>query len=270
MCLTPIWPDAPGNVGALSTLRCGGVSVPPYGASPYSASPSGVPLYGASAGGLNLGSHVGDDLAAVQRNRSVLQAALPGPAIWLSQVHGTLAIDAAKVASAQVPEADASFTSARRTVCAILSADCLPVLLCDVDGTVVGAAHAGWRGLAGGVLRQTVSAMRNAGAGEILAWLGPAIGPGQFEVGGDVVDAFLAGAEGPDQTAQIVAAFAPVAARPGKYLADIYALARCALETIGVRRIAGGDYCTASDAQRFYSYRRDGITGRQASLIWLK
>jgi YfiH family protein len=258
MFLTPIWPDAPANVGALSTLRCGGVSAPPYGAS---ASPDG---------GLNLGLHVGDDAACVQHNRSVVQAALPGPAVWLSQVHGTLAVDAAEVASGQVPEADASFTRRRQVVCSILSADCLPVLLCDVGGSVVGAAHAGWRGLAGGVLRQSVAAMRDAGAGEILAWLGPAIGPGQFEVGRDVVDVFLAGAEGQDQARQIAAAFVPVAARPGKYLADIYALARCALGAVGVRRIAGGDYCTVSDAQRFYSYRRDGITGRQASLIWLK
>ena len=263
MFLAPIWPDAPGNVGALSTLRCGGVSAAQYGAAPSGAS---------AGGGLNLGSHVGDDVACVQHNRSVLQAALPGPAVWLSQVHGTLAIDAAEIVPGQVPEADASVTSARGVVCAILSADCLPVLLCDVDGTVVGAAHAGWRGLAGGVLRQTVLAMRNTGVGtgEILAWLGPAIGPGQFEVGGDVVDAFLAGATDPDQARQVAAAFAPVAARPGKYLADIYALARCALEAVGVRRVAGGDYCTASDAQRFYSYRRDGITGRQANLIWLK
>ncbi|MFT5644073.1 MAG: YfiH family protein [Janthinobacterium sp.] len=258
MFLTPHWPGMPGNVGALSTLRSGGVSAAPYGGGPAAG----------SGGGLNLGLHVGDDALCVQRNRHLLQATLPNAPVWLSQVHGTLAIDAGAPASAQVPEADASFTRARAVVCAVLSADCLPVLLCDASGAVVGAAHAGWRGLAAGVLEQTVAAMRAAGAGEVLAWLGPAIGARQFEVGADVVDTFLSGAL--DQHAVVAAAFVPVAGRPGKYLADIYALARCALGRVGVDRIAGAEFCTASDEQRFYSYRRDGITGRQANLIWLK
>ncbi|MGB7481108.1 MAG: peptidoglycan editing factor PgeF, partial [Burkholderiaceae bacterium] len=159
-------------------------------------------------------------------------------------------------------EADAAIATASGVVCTILSADCLPVLLCDRAGRAVGAAHAGWRGLAAGVLERTVAAMRAAGAGDLMAWLGPAIGPAAFEVGEDVRQAFVGGDGALD------VAFAPIAARPGKYLADIYLLARARLRRIGIDSIAGGGLCTYTDARRFYSYRRDGVTGRIGSFIW--
>ncbi|MGH8809798.1 MAG: peptidoglycan editing factor PgeF, partial [Noviherbaspirillum sp.] len=241
--------DAPANIGALSTLRGGGVSPPPYDD-------------GEGKGGLNLGVHVGDDLERVRQNRALLRAFVPAEPAWLSQVHGVKVVDAATVEHA--PEADASIATAPGVVCAIQTADCLPALFCDTPGRVVGAAHAGWRGLAGGVLENTVSHMRDAGAGEILAWLGPAIGPQCFEVGQDVFDAFVA------RDAGLSAAFRPIAGQPGKYLADIYALARAALGNIGVTRVFGGGLCTVTDRPRFYSYRRDKRTGRMASLIWLK
>lgn len=160
-------------------------------------------------------------------------------------------------------------------VCAIQTADCLPVLFTDRAGTVVGAAHAGWRGLAGGVLEATVDAMRaEAGEGEIIAWLGPAIGPQEFEVGEEVLATFLAGAASAGERAAgeaaVRAAFVARPEQPGKYLADIYALARLALRRVGVTDVSGGDLCTVTDASRFYSYRRDKVTGRQASLIWIK
>lgn len=259
---TPHWPDAPDNIGALSTLRTGGTSAPPY-------------ADGSGAGGFNLGVHVGDAPEHVESNRRLLQTFLPGPPAWLTQVHGAAVIDAGAVLSmpgsaAIAPRADASFTRARASVCAILTADCLPVLFCDAGGAVVAAAHAGWRGLAAGVLRRTVANMRDAGAGEILAWLGPAIGARQFEVGFDVFNIFQDDAADAGQAQLCAAAFAPIPARPGKYLLDMVALARSQLQADGVQRIAGGDACTVSQPQRFYSYRRDGVTGRQASLIWRK
>jgi YfiH family protein len=255
--LVPDWPDLPSNVGVLCTTRRGGVSPEPYDD-------------GGGKGGLNLGTHVGDAPKCVERNRDILRAELPAEPVWLTQVHGTRVLDAstAHVDAAEPPLADASFTRERGTVCAILSADCLPVLLCDAEGRTVGAAHAGWRGLADGVLEETVAQMRAAGAGELLAWLGAAIGPNRFEVAQDVLDAFLR-APGADE-ALVRAAFSPVGTRPGKYLADLYALARIALARAGVKRVWGGDFCTVSNSGRFYSYRRDGVTGRQASLIWLK
>jgi YfiH family protein len=258
--LIPHWPDAPENIAALSTLRSGGVSSAPYCSGD-----------GSGEGGFNLGVHVGDDAVRVQHNRALLQASLPGRPAWLTQVHGELVLDAAEVGAAEpAPVADASFATARGAVCAIMTADCLPVLLCDAQGGVVAAAHAGWRGLAGGVLGATIAAMRARGAGEILAWLGPAIGPQQFEVGSDVVKAFMDRAVDAAGARDVAAAFVALEQRPGKYLADIYALARCALLREGVQRIAGGQSCTVSEPLRFYSYRRDGITGRQASLIWRK
>jgi YfiH family protein len=168
------------------------------------------------------------------------------------------------------PEADASIASKPGPVCVIMTADCLPVLFADLDGKVVGAAHAGWRGLAAGVLGATVAAMRAAGAGEITAWFGPAIGPQAFEVGPEVLQAFLAVADGADAQAAVRAAFVPIEGRTGKYLADMPALARRMLAADGVTRVWGGQHCTVSEHDRFYSYRRDGVTGRQASLIWLK
>ncbi len=247
--IIPDWSGAPANVGALATVRYGGVSEAPYGD-------------GVNGGGLNLGTHVGDQLKAVHQNRKLLQALLPGQPAWLSQIHGAKVIDAANVVD--VPEADASIATEPGVVCVILTADCLPVLFCDVAGRVVGAAHAGWRGLAHGVLDNTVAAMRNKGADEIIAWLGPAIGPQSFEVGEEVLNAFVA------INARTRQAFMPLPNRPGKYMADIYHLARTILQKTGVQRIYGGGLCTVNDAHRFYSYRRDGITGRMASLIWIK
>ncbi len=256
--ITPEWPDAPANVGALATTRRGGSSVGPYDD-------------GAGGGGLNLGMHCGDDPEAVQANRAAVRALLPGAPAWISQVHGIAVVDAASVQPGQpVRVGDASIATAPGVVCAVMTADCLPVLFADLAGTVVGAAHAGWRGLAAGVLGETVAAMRAAGAGEITAWLGPAIGPTRFEVGVDVLDSFLAGARGEAEAAQVKAAFAPFEGRPGKYLADMNALARIFLARDGVTRVWGGDRCTASERDYFYSYRRDGVTGRLASMVWLK
>lgn len=255
--LIPDWPDAPANIGALATTRHGGVSLAPYDD-------------GQGGGGLNLGLHCGDDADAVQRNRARLQQVLPGRPAWISQVHGIAVADAASVAPGQpVQVADASVARQPGVVCAVMTADCLPVLFADVDGKVVGAAHAGWRGLAGGVLGATIKAMRAAGAGDITAWMGPAIGPQRFEVGVDVLDSFMLGVQA-GEAAQVRAAFRPCAGDDGKYMADIYALARLFLARDGVSRVSGGAYCTATDGSRFYSYRRDQVTGRQASLIWIK
>jgi YfiH family protein len=254
--LLPDWPDVPDNVGVLCTTRRGGVSPPPYDD-------------GQGKGGLNLGSHVGDSPKCVERNRDILRAELPAEPAWLTQVHGTVVLDAAAInPEAEPPIADASYARERGIVCAVLTADCLPVLLCDVKGRIVGAAHAGWRGLADGVLQRTVTAMRDAGAGELMAWLGPAIGPNRFEVGQEVLDTFVQ--RGTMDEAALRDAFVPVAGRPGKYLANLYALARLALYGVDVPRVWGGDFCTVSNSGRFYSYRRDGVTGRQASLIWLR
>lgn len=252
--IVPSWPDLPANIGAIATTRAGGASAAPYDD-------------GRGGGGLNLGLHTGDAVEAVQANRARLQAVLPGRPAWIRQVHGVGVVDAARVApGAPVLEGDASIARDAGVVCAILTADCLPVLFADLQGRVVGAAHAGWRGLAGGVLQATVDAMRAAGAGEITAWLGPAIGPGAFEVGPDVLAAFEAALpEGARES------FQPYPGRPGKYLADIYGLARRLLARAGVTRVAGGDRCTATERDCFFSYRRDGAgSGRQASLIWIK
>lgn len=247
--IVPEWTRAPENVGALSTTRRGGRS-----AGPYDDADGG--------GGLNLGIHVGDDPEAVRANRALLKSLLPAEPVWLTQVHGTRVVDAGTAAGA--PEADASIATVPGVVCAIQTADCLPVLFCDTAGKAVGAAHAGWRGLAGGVLENTVAAMRDAGASEIVAWLGPAIGPQRFEVGPDVYDAFTVKDGG------MAAAFQPLAGSHGKYLADIYALARRTLQGAGVQDISGGGLCTVTGQKRFYSFRRDKVTGRMASLIWLK
>ncbi|WP_025915876.1 peptidoglycan editing factor PgeF [Herminiimonas sp. CN] len=246
--IVPDWPDLPANVGVLSTTRRGGFSLAPFDD-------------GSGAGGLDLGTHVMDSPLHVRENRSLLRALLPAEPAWLMQVHGTAIVDAAGLSG--VPEADASFTTAKGVVCAIMTADCLPVLLCDQNGLVVAAAHAGWRGLCAGILEKTVARMRAAGADEITAWLGPAIGPEYFEVGEDVRQAFFA------HDARAAEAFKPIAAHGGKYLADIYMLARTRLRHADVHRISGGGFCTAGDARRFYSYRRDKVTGRMASLIWL-
>lgn len=216
---------------------------------------------------MNLGHHVGDDPGKVQANREQLQAALPGldGVAWLDQVHGVTVVEADM--QADYPQADAQFCRAPGTGCAILTADCLPVLLCNRGGTVVAAAHAGWRGLAGGVLANTVEAMGEP-PGELLAWLGPAIGPGAFEVGQDVLEAFLDSGLSARARDRIQAFFQPTGA-PGKYLADLCALARLLLGESGVEQVFGGQWCTFDDSARFYSYRRDGVTGRMASVIGL-
>lgn len=244
--LVPDWP-APANVRACCTTRQGGVSQAPYA-------------------GFNLGDHVGDDPRAVQANRAYLQQALSLPAqpAWLQQVHGTtvLRLPQAKAHGAQ---ADASVTAQPGRVCAVLTADCLPLLFCDRKGTAVAAAHAGWRGLAAGVIEATVAELAVAPEA-LLVWLGPAIGPAAFEVGEEVRQAFVA------HDAQAAAAFTvsgTSATDSGRWLADLYALARQRLQRLGVTQIYGGGLCTYTDQQRFYSYRRDGTTGRMASLIWL-
>jgi YfiH family protein len=255
--LIPSWPGMPAGVGALSTTRRGGVSPAPYGD-------------GMGAGGLNLGTHVGDQPHNVAHNRAILREQLPDDPVWLTQVHGTAVVNLADVRPQQVPEADAAFTTTPGKVCVIMTADCLPVLFCDREGKTVAAAHAGWRGLANGVLENTVAAMRAAGAGELMAWMGPAIGAYQFEVGADVMQAFLKGVSDDSGTRHVEAAFCPIANKPGKYLADIYALARYLLHRAGVLDVHGGEFCTVSNSGRFYSFRRDGVTGRQGSLIWIK
>lgn len=247
--LIPDWKLLPSNVGALSTTRQHGASAAPYDD-------------GSGGRGFNLGMHVGDRMEDVLRNRAMLRTALPAEPAWLTQVHGTGVVDAARVAG--VPEADASIATKRGVVCVIQTADCLPVLLADRAGSVVGAAHAGWRGLAHGVLGNTLAAMREAGAREILAWMGPAIGPEQFEVGAEVLQAFA------DRDPEMRAAFRPVPGKQEKYFADIFELAAMTLRKDGVDEICGGGLCTVSDRQRFYSYRRDRTTGRMASMIWLR
>lgn len=210
--------------------------------------------------GLNLGSHVGDAAERVLKNRETLALAghLPQPPYYLQQVHGTRVVDLDDNRQLDLV-ADAAFTTRPNTVCAVMTADCLPVLFCDLAGTQVAAAHAGWRGLCDGVLEQVMAKFRSPS--EVMCWLGPAIGPAAFEVGDEVRQAFVA------QQAEAEQAFRPTSS--GKYLADLYLLARLRLARLGVHAVYGGDYCTYSDSTRFYSYRRDGQTGRQVSLIWL-
>ncbi|MEQ1663492.1 MAG: peptidoglycan editing factor PgeF [Thiobacillus sp.] len=210
----------------------------------------------ASWASLNLGDHVGDVPERVAANRGRLGECLPAEPCWLKQVHSARIVPAA----AGVPEADAAFSRQPHTVCAVLTADCLPVLLCDQAGSVVAAAHAGWRGLADGVLEASVAAMQTP-ADELLVWLGAAIGPTAFEVGDDVREVFLA------QHADTTTAFVP---HRGKWLADLYQLARIRLTHVGVHAVYGGGRCTFSEADTFFSYRRDGVTGRMASLIWIE
>ncbi len=242
-CIIPDWP-APPHVKALQTTRNGGASVAPYAS-------------------LNLGSHVGDNPLVVARNRMLLAPLLPSEPVWLKQVHGIKVADAGHAGC--LPEADASISTHPGAVCAVMTADCLPILLCDEQGTVVGAVHAGWRGLCDGVIEATVQEMTmqeiKVPATTLMAWLGPAIGSTAFEVGDEVRTAFVA------HQPQATAAF--VAGSEGKWMANIYELARLRLQALGIHRIYGGDLCTFNDPERFYSYRRDGVTGRMGTLIWL-
>jgi YfiH family protein len=261
----PEWP-APAGVRVVSTLRSGGVSAAPYAS-------------------LNLGGHVGDSSEAVAENRRRLKAAagLPGEPAWLAQVHGTTVVnldaadnlDVAGGSNAGAPDvagnlvasvpgplgpADASFSRQPGRVCAILTADCLPIVLAADSGDLVAAAHAGWRGLAGGVIEATVKALE-VPPEKLMAWLGPAIGPRHFEVGAEVREALLAGDPGADS------AFAATAR--GRFMVDLSALARRRLAALGVGRVYGGGQCTYADENRYFSHRRDRVTGRQATLIWL-
>ncbi|MCP5141952.1 MAG: peptidoglycan editing factor PgeF [Gammaproteobacteria bacterium] len=240
--LTPDWP-APPNVRAGTTLRSGGVSVGPFVS-------------------LNLAAHVDDAPAAVATNRARLttELALPESPEWLSQVHGVHVHRLEGTRADEPVPADAVWSDRPGRVCAVLTADCLPVLFCDRDATRVAAAHAGWRGLAAGVLEATVAAMGGDPAA-VLAWLGPAIGPQAFEVGEEVRARFIAD--------HPVAAAAFVPSPAGRWLADIYALARIRLAAVGVTAVYGGGECTFTDADRFYSYRREPRTGRMASLIYI-
>lgn len=235
--IVPDWP-APANVKAIITTRAGGVSSGPFAS-------------------FNLGLRAGDDPQAVAANRARLRAVLPQEPKWLRQVHGCEVAEAD--AAADMPEADASIARRAGTVCVVMIADCVPVLLTDRAGTLVAIAHAGWRGLAAGVIENTVSRL-GVDPGCLLAYLGPGIGPRTFEVGADVHDAFLA------RNPQAAAAFTPLAV--GKWLADLSLLVRQRLRQSSVDRIYGGGLCTYSDTARFFSYRRDKVTGRMAALIW--
>jgi polyphenol oxidase len=240
------WP-APAGVGACMSTRAGGVSVGPYAS-------------------LNLGDHMGDAPAAVAENRRRFARALGAEPVWLRQVHGARVVDAAAVAPGEVPQADGAWTDRPGVACAVLVADCLPVLLAARNGQAVGAAHAGWRGLAAGVVEHTLAAVASAATCEpqdVIAWLGPCIGPQQFEVGSDVLEAF---------TGAPTQCFVPSAAREGRarWLADLPGLARDRLQRAGVRNISGDRWCTVDGASDFFSFRRDGITGRLAAAVWLR
>ena len=236
--ITPDWP-APANVKALQTTRNGGVSTGVYAS-------------------LNLGDHVKDHPQHVAANRQLLSGFMPSEPVWLNQVHGVRVIDAAL--SSCLESADASFTARKQVVCVTMTADCLPVLLCDQAGTVVAAIHAGWRSLCDGVIEATVNAMP-VQAGQLMAWLGPAIGPDAFEVGGEVRAQFIA------QDAQAELAFK---ARGDKWLGDLYAIARQRLQTLGITQVYGGGRCTFNEPETFFSFRRDGDTGRMGCFIWLE
>jgi len=248
--IKPHWP-APATIHTLVTTRQGGISSSPYDS-------------------LNLGDHVGDQPSQVMANRQILRKHLPAEPLWLKQTH-SIQVSTPKIRQqypSRLIEADAVVTNIPDEVLVILTADCLPVLFSNADGAVIGAAHAGWRGLCDGVLENTVSELLKlapqSSAKDLIAWMGPAIGPESYEVGEDVVGRFQ---EWGQHDMQIC--FLPIANKPGKYLANIYQLARDRLKKVGVNAIFGGDLCTVLDDKRFFSYRRDGVTGRFASLIWI-
>lgn len=238
--IKPDWP-APLSVQALSTTRTGGVSQGPYAS-------------------FNLALHVGDNVDDVVQNRTLLQQMLPGMPAWLNQVHGTRVVEVRR-ALKQPVEADAAVARQKAAVAVVMTADCLPILFCDRAGAVVAAAHAGWRGLCHGVIENTLQAM-GCSAQDVYAWLGPAIGPAAFEVGEEVRIAFL------QQDPDAHLAFTP-GREKGKWLGNLYLLARQRLNKARVASVTGGEYCTYSQPEYFFSYRRDGVCGRMASLIWL-
>ena len=239
--IKPEWP-APANVHAVVTTRQGGFSQAPYDS-------------------LNVGDHVGDDPYAVAKNRHLVGDLLhlPTEPLWLQQVHGVVV--SGMNTSSCTPQADAAVAFKAKQVCVVMTADCLPVLFCDKAGTRVAAAHAGWRGLCDGVLEETVKAL-DCQPHELLAWMGPAIGPSAFEVGSEVRAEFI------QYDAQAEQAFVK-SQSDGKWLGDLYQLARQRLNNVGLSAICGGGFCTYTDKARFFSYRRDNVTGRMASLIWL-
>jgi polyphenol oxidase len=263
-CVVPQWRVSP-RVRAFVTTRAGGVSTGPYD--------GGLP----GAGGLNLGFSTDDAVEAVTENRRrALELTGKPEAAWLSQIHSAQVEDAASVlarrAAGETVKADASVTDQPGVVSVVMTADCLPVLFCDDEGRAVGAAHAGWRGLAAGIVEKTgerVAQLAGKPASAVNAFLGPAIGPAAFEVGEDVFDAFVSASHAKQRDAT-AAAFRSTGA-PGKYFADIFTLARLRLASIGVdaARIDGGTHCTVTEKERFYSYRRDRVTGRMAAFIWL-
>ncbi|MGY5452304.1 peptidoglycan editing factor PgeF [Agarivorans sp. MS3-6] len=234
------WP-CPDNVTAIYSDRLGGVSLPPFDS-------------------YNLGDHVGDCELAVQANRLAFQQHMPTKVCWLKQVHSTKVVDATRCAGQQI-EADGSYTSRPEAACVVMTADCLPILLCDQQGTVVSAVHAGWRGLVNGVVENAVAKM-NRDPATLMAWMGPAIGPSAFEVGQEVKREF----EKHDPQAQL--AFKP-SFHPNKYLADIFALAELRFKRVGLTEIYSDRQCTFTSPQQFYSYRREATTGRMAAAIWL-
>lgn len=235
--ICPDWP-APVGVHAATTLRTGGVSSSAFQS-------------------LNPALHVGDDVDLAKQNREIIKNMLnlPDEPKWLAQVHGDVVVDAA--ALEVTPAADASFTDKSGVVCAVMTADCLPLLVCTRDGGKIAAIHAGWRGLLAGIIGNTLAAMQ---AGDVMVWLGPAIGPDCFEVGADVRDAFAGKSTG------FISAFK--SQDNDKWLADIYQLARIELAALGVADVYGGNCCTVTEAERFYSFRREQQTGRMATLIW--
>jgi YfiH family protein len=245
--LIPDW-DAPG-VGAVMTTRAGGTSAAPFD-------------------GMNLRDGLGDDPAAVAANQRRLQQAIGGAPVWLKQVHGATIVELSSTSAAPdapVHNADASFTTAPGVVCAVQVADCLPVLFAAPGSRGVAAAHAGWRGLGGGVLDASIVALCDAAGcepNELQAWLGACIGPHRFEVGPDVLEAFGADPRGESP------AFSPV--KPGKWHADLPMLARERLRAAGVQAISGGNWCTVESPSRFFSFRRDGVTGRMAAAVWIE
>lgn len=245
--IRPDWP-APKSVVALTSCRSGGHSAAPWDS-------------------LNLGLHVGDNAADVHGNRALLASACEGlqSIQWLDQVHGVEVVHALPGAVG-APSADASISNTPGVACAVMTADCLPVLFSNLDGTAVAAAHAGWRGLAAGVLENTVARFACPGD-QLLVWLGPAIGPQSFEVGPEVMATFITDEQGP-AAEQLASFFQPSPDRKGHFLADLYALARYRLAAVGVHAVYGGGYCTYRDTQRFYSFRRDGQTGRMVTLIY--
>jgi polyphenol oxidase len=235
--LKPAWP-APVNVHAATTLRTGGVSQGDFAS-------------------FNLAMHVGDDPAAVTQNRRLLRDHLDLPAepVWLNQIHSNIAVEA--VAGMPLTQADASYTAQPGVVCVVMTADCLPLLVCSQDGKEIAAIHAGWRGLLDGVIDNTVAAFREQA---LMVWLGPAIGPEQFEVGEEVRAAFVA------RSSDYASGFKPI--NQHKWLANIYRLARINLAKLNISEVYGGGFCSVTDRERFFSFRRDKNTGRMATLIW--